>query len=201
MGFARSITLVWPGLPWLWLRGSVGGLVLALAFAVLIDTAIVTTWIWSELVDLQVSIGIWTAVAAIWLAGTVSAASAFPAAIPRSGDAAADRLLATARDAYLARDWLSAEKNLRAALSLAPTDGEAQLLLATLLRRVGRGDEARAALEKLSRSDSGAPWRTEIARERVFLDHGGRADAASGDSPAAAGSPGSKLDPPQARAA
>jgi cytochrome c-type biogenesis protein CcmH/NrfG len=109
--------------------------------------------------------------------------------------------LATARDAYLARDWLVAEKKLRAALSLAPTDGEAQLLLATLLRRVGREDEARGALEKLSRSDSGVPWRTEIARERVFLDHSSRADAASGDSPTAAGRPGSKLDLPQARAA
>jgi hypothetical protein len=179
MGFARSITLIWPGLPWLWLRGSLAGLVLALAFGVLVDTAIVTTWIWSELVDLRISIGIWTGVVAVWLAGTVSAVSAFPAAISAARDAGTDRLLATARDAYLARDWLSAETKLRAVLALAPTDGEAQLLLATLLRRVGRADEAKTALEKLSRSDSGTPWRTEIAREMVFLDHGDRADAPS----------------------
>lgn len=176
MGFARSLTLVWPGLPWLWLRGSVGGLVLALAFAVLLDMAIVTTWIWSELFDLQVSLGIWTATVAIWLGGTLSAISAFPAPLPAARNAAADALFAKARDAYLSRDWLTAETGLRRTLAVAPTDGEAQLMLATLLRRVGRGDEARTALEKLSRSDSGAPWQTEIARELVLLDRGGQAE-------------------------
>ena len=170
MGMVRSLTLVWPGLPWLWLRGSVGGLVLALAFAVLLDMAIVTTWIWSELVDLQVSIGIWTATVAVWIVATVSAASAFPAPIPKDPDAAVDTLFVKARDAYLARDWLTAETRLRAVLALAPTDGEAQLLLATLLRRVGRAAEAKRALEQLSRSDSGAPWQTAITRELVLLD-------------------------------
>jgi thioredoxin-like negative regulator of GroEL len=50
-------------------------------------------------------------------------------------------------------------------LVVAPTDGEAQLLLATLLRRVGRLKESREALDKLSRSDSGGPWLSAIARE------------------------------------
>ena len=181
MGLVRSLTLVWPGLPWLWLRGSIGGLVLALAFAVLLDMAIVTTWIWSELVDLQVSIGVWTATIAVWIAATASAVSSFPAPISRDPDAAADTLFVKARDAYLARDWLTAETRLRAVLALATTDGEAQLLLATLLRRVGRGAESKRALEQLSRSDSGAPWQAAIAREIVLLDHAGR-DAES-DSP------------------
>jgi cytochrome c-type biogenesis protein CcmH/NrfG len=70
-----------------------------------------------------------------------------------------------ARDAYLARDWLAAETKLRALLDLSPTDGEAQLLLGTLLRRVGRLDEAFAAFETLSRSDAGAPWLPALARE------------------------------------
>ena len=59
-------------------------------------------------------------------------------------------------------------------LALAPTDGEAQLLLATLLRRVGRTAEAKRALEQLSRSDSGAAWQAAIARELVLLEHSGR---------------------------
>ena len=182
MGLVRSLTLVWPGLPWLWLRGSLGGLVLALAFAVLLDMAIVTTWIWSELVDLPVSIGIWTATIAVWIVATASAASSFPAPIPRYPDAATDTLFVKARDAYLARDWLTAETRLRAVLALAPTDGEAQLLLATLLRRVGRKAEAKRALEQLSRSDSGAPWQTAIARELVLLEHD-RRDAESESPP------------------
>ncbi len=176
MGLARSLTLVWPGLPWLWLRGSVGGLILALAFAVLLDMAIVTTWIWAELVDLQVSIGIWAAAIAVWIVATASAASSFPAPISREPDAAVDTLFVKARDAYLARDWLTAETRLKAVLALAPTDGEAQLLLATLLRRVGRTAEAKRALDQLSRSDSGAPWQAAIARELVLLEHPSRDD-------------------------
>lgn len=162
---ARYLTLAWPGLPWLWLRGSVAGLILATAFAVVLDASILTTFIWEELVDLQVAIGLWTATAAIWIVATISAVSAFPPALASGRDATVDAMFIAARDAYLSRDWLSAESKLRAVLELAPTDGEAQLMLATLLRRVGRSDEARDALLKLSRSDSGGPWRSAITRE------------------------------------
>ncbi|MFM8704221.1 MAG: tetratricopeptide repeat protein [Planctomycetia bacterium] len=165
MGFARYLTLVWPGMPWLWLRGSLAGLVLAVAFGLAVDVAVVTTWIWSELVDFRLTLALWTATAVVWLASTASAITSFPPPIPRGRDAAADALFVKARDAYLARDWLAAETKLRALLDLAPTDGEGQLLLGTLLRRVGRLDEATAALETLSRSDSGAPWRSAVARE------------------------------------
>ncbi|MFM7107791.1 MAG: tetratricopeptide repeat protein [Planctomycetaceae bacterium] len=170
MRAARYLTLCWPGLPWLWLRGSLMGLVLALAFAVAFDVAVVTTWIWSELVDLPVAVGIWAAAGAILVVSTASAVHAFPPPLPCGRDAAMDALFIAARDAYLARDWTSAEAGLRSLLVRAPTDGEAQLLLATLLRRVGRAAEAREALEKLSRADSGAPWRAEIARELARLD-------------------------------
>ncbi|NDC52985.1 MAG: tetratricopeptide repeat protein [Planctomycetia bacterium] len=161
----RTLTLLWPGLPWLWLRGSVSGLVLALAFAVVLDTAILSTWVWSEFVESPLVTGLWAATAAIWGVATASAAAAFPTAIRTGHDAAADALFSAARDAYLARDWLTAETKLRSLLVLRPTDGEAQLLLATLLRRVGRLREARFELEKLARSDAGGPWRAVIARE------------------------------------
>lgn len=175
MRAARYLTLCWPGLPWLWLRGSLMGLVLAAAFAVALDVAVITTWIWCELVDLPVAVGMWAAAAAILVVATVSAVQAFPPPLPLGRDAATDALFVAARDAYLARDWTGAEAKLRTLLVRAPTDGEAQLLFATLLRRVGRPAEARAALEKLSRADSGVPWRAEIARELSRLD----GDAAS----------------------
>jgi hypothetical protein len=165
MGFARYLTLVWPGMPGLWLRGSFAGLVLAVAFALAVDVAVVTTWIWSDLVDFRLSLALWTATAVVWLVSTASAITGFPPPIPRGRDAAADALFVKARDAYLARDWLAAETKLRTLLDLSPTDGEAQLLLGTLWRRVGRLDEAAAALQTLSRSDTGGPWQTAIARE------------------------------------
>lgn len=176
---ARYLTLAWPGLPWLWLRGSAAGFVLAAAFAIVLDAAIVTTFLWSELVEVQVSIGLWTAAAAIWIVTTISAVAAFPTALASGRDAMADAMFVAARDAYLARDWLTAESKLRAALELSPTDGEAQLLLATLLRRVDRLDEARDALQKLARSDSGGPWRSAIARELDLLAR--RSERSSGE--------------------
>ena len=175
----RYLTLVWPGLPWAWLRGSLSGLVLALAFAVSIDVALVTTCIWPGLVELPLTVGLWTAVAVLWLVSAVSAVAAFPPPIAVARSAAADELFVKARDAYLARDWLQAEARIRDLLKAAPTDGEAQLLHATLLRRTGRPAEARQALEKLSRSDSGASWSREIAVEwqRLETPHAAAEDA------------------------
>lgn len=170
MPAARHLTLLWPGLPWLWLRGSLMGLVLALAFGVAVDVAVLATWIWTGLVEPPFLIALWTATAGIWLVSTASAAAAFPPAIRSIRPGEADALFLAARDAYLARDWVAAETRLRELLHRAPTDGEAQLLMGTLLRRVGRPAEARQALEKLSRSDSGAAWLDAIAAEIRRLD-------------------------------
>lgn len=161
----RYLTLIWPGLPWAWLRGSLSGLVLALAFAVSIDVAVVTTFIWPGLVELPLTVGLWTAVAVLWLVSAVTAAAAFPPPIAVARSAEADVLFVKARDAYLARDWLQAEATIRDLLKATPTDGEAQLLHATLMRRTGRPAEARRALDQLARSDSGAAWGHEIATE------------------------------------
>jgi thioredoxin-like negative regulator of GroEL len=121
----------------------------------------------------------------VWVIATASAATTFPAPLQTGPDAAADSLFTAARDAYLARDWLAAETKLRSLLVVRPTDGEAQLLLGTLLRRVGRLKEARAALEALSRSDAGAAWRSAIVREFDRLAAAGAAETdTSADSPA-----------------
>lgn len=183
MNALRYATLVWPGLPWAWLRGSRAGLVLALAFAVSVDVAVVTTFIWPDLVELPLTLAAWTAVGVIWLASTVSAAAAFPPPLVRPVPAEVDPLFVKARAAYLARDWVAAETRLRELLALAPTDGEAQLLLATLLRRAGRLAEAGAELEKLSASDAGIRWRAAIAAERQQLA-AARQPATAGGGPA-----------------
>jgi len=183
MSAFRYLTLAWPGLPWLWLRGSRAGLVLALAFAVALDVGILTTFIWPDLVEIPVAFAVWAGVCVIWLASTVSAAAAFPPPLARPAPADVDPLFVQARDAYLARDWTAAETRLRDLLKLSPTDGEAQLLLATLLRRAGRLAEARDALEKLSASDSGARWRTAIAAERDRIA-AARTGASPSDEPA-----------------
>lgn len=170
MAPVRYLTLFWPGLPWLWLRGSVAGLVLAVAFAITLDVAVITTFIWPDLIELSFLLAVWTATAIVWLVSTVSAVAAFPPPLARPAPAEVDPLFVRARAAYLARDWIVAETRLRELLAVAPTDGEAQLLLGTLLRRVGRRAEARRALEQLSRSDAGVRWSRAIATELARLE-------------------------------
>ena len=92
MRAARYLTLVWPGLPWLWLRGSLPGLVVALGFAVTLDIAVLTTWIWSDVVDQPARLALWSAVAVIWALATASAVSAFPPALLGGRDAESDAL-------------------------------------------------------------------------------------------------------------
>jgi len=114
--------------------------------------------------------GIWTATAIIWIVSTVSAMSTFPQPLVSSRDEVTDTLFIDARDAYLAGDWLRAETKLQTILTLSPTDGEAQLLFGTLLRRVGRFVEAKKSLEKLERSDSGQPWQHAICHELSLIE-------------------------------
>ncbi len=169
MSFFRSLTLIWPGLPWAWLRGSWAGLILATAFAICLNLCILSAWIWTSFIDLEMTFGIWTATAIIWIVSTVSAMSTFPQPLVSSRDEVTDTLFIDARDAYLAGDWLRAETKLQTILTLSPTDGEAQLLFATLLRRVGRFVEAKKSLEKLERSDSGQPWQHAICHELSLI--------------------------------
>ena len=169
MSFLRSLTLIWPGLPWAWLRGSWAGLILATAFAICLNLCIITAWIWTSFINLEMTFGIWTATAIIWIVSTVSAMSTFPQPLISSRDEVTDQLFVDARDAYLAGDWLQAETKLQTILTLSPTDGEAQLLFGTLLRRVGRFVEAKKSLEKLERSDSGKPWQHAIRHELSLI--------------------------------
>jgi hypothetical protein len=206
MAPARYLTLVWPGLPWLWLRGSLAGLVLAVAFAVTLDVAVVTTFVWPGLVELSFLLAVWTAATIVWLVSTVSAVAAFPPPLPLRPPAEVDPLFMRARAAYLARDWVAAETRLRDLLALAPTDGEAQLLLGTLLRRTGRSSEARRALEKLAQSDAGARWQRAIAAELSRLEAGSAQESERAEEPvtlplADAGSRGSTGSDDRAEAA
>jgi len=61
---------------------------------------------------------------------------------------------------------------------MAPTDGEAQLLLATLLRRVGRTKEAQTAWKNSPAAIPERAWQAAIAREQALLACGSHHDTA-----------------------
>lgn len=165
MSQGRWLTCFWPGLAELWLAGCWSGLFQAVGFAILLNGALATTLVWTELLSAEVRFAGWTAVVTLWLMGVWSAWRSTLARREPDGD-----LFSSALSEYLQGNWFAAEAMLERLVTADARDIEARLLLATLLRRTGRPSEARAALDKLSRSQGAEKWELEIRREQDLID-------------------------------
>jgi hypothetical protein len=139
------------------------GLVLAAGFAVLIDWLLAASFVWVELLSpMDLRLG-WMAAGSLW--GTAAILSAgFGRATP--GASSRDPVFRGALKDYLQGNWFEAESALGRLLRRAPRDVEGRLLLATLLRRNRRYDEALDQLDRLERLRDAARWAREIAQER-----------------------------------
>jgi hypothetical protein len=166
---------LWPGLPQLWLRGSWVGLALAVGFTALANVLAASTLVWDEwLPDRARTIGL-GGLAAIWIIASIDARAEWrrllsewssdetTSAIP---DPRSDQWFREAQAAYLAGDWVSAEKTLLKLLQLDARDAESRLMLATLWRHERRFDAATAEFDRLERLETSAQWQFEISRER-----------------------------------
>jgi cytochrome c-type biogenesis protein CcmH/NrfG len=71
---------------------------------------------------------------------------------------------------YLNGNWIKAEQLLTHLIRLNARDVDAQLMLASLLRRTGQLTEAAGRLRRLEATDGFEKWRSEIARERQMLE-------------------------------
>lgn len=161
---------LWPGLPQLWLRGSLAGLAAATGFAALLDFVLATSLVWTDIWG-PIELGLWWGgVATVWLGAGVwwiavgrSQADALPAA--PAGD-----LFPLAMTEYLRGNWIEAERRLGMLLRHAPQDVEARLLRVSILRRTGKRDEARRLLDVLRRSEAATKWQFEMDREKARLE-------------------------------
>jgi hypothetical protein len=165
MSQGRWLTCLWPGLAELWLAGWWSGLLQAIGFAILLNGALVTTLVWTELLSPEVRFAGWTAVATLWVLGIWSAWRTTLTRREPDGD-----LFSSALSEYLQGNWFAAEAMLDQLVKADARDIEARLLLATLFRRTGRLEEARAALDRLSRSQGAEKWELEILRERSLME-------------------------------
>ena len=167
MGSSRRITCLWPGLPRLWVCGEVGALRLALTFTVLLNLAVVTTFLWPWRFPLILSVVLWLLVATIWATCFWSTWRRFPERTEEKATIYEDLFL-RAQAEYLRGDYFAAEAGLDRLIKRRPQDVEARLLLASVYRRTGRFDQARRQLRRLSRT---APkWALEISRELALMD-------------------------------
>lgn len=174
MGKTPWAVFLWPGLPFLY-RGQIMGLVVAIAATVVLNVALLSTFVWIELLGYAARVVVWFVIAlgwgaAAWWAIRTPRAEA-PAPEPPSGQG-----FASAMQHYLRGDWFEAERLLVGLLARDEEDVESRLMLATLLRHRKRFDEALRHLEFLQGLETAASWHWEICRERQLL-----ADAESRD--------------------
>lgn len=165
----RWLTVVWPGLAQLWLQGAWSGLFLAAGFSVLLNVAILSTWVWVELLTAPFRLLAWGGVILFWLASLASSIVQVPKLLRVPSAALSQDLFAAAQAEYLKGNWFEAEVALNRLLEHDPSDVDAHLMLATLLRRTGNGEEAKERLRWLARLDGAGKWQLEVAREWQML--------------------------------
>ena len=160
------MTALWPGLPDVWRRGGLRGLLIAVLFSAVVNIGLIITfvyplpqlgpaWVLPAAVGLLV-LFFW--ISAMLLAGSVAAGES-------RSDPQADASLKEAQTHYLKGDWREAEATLNALLSRQSSDVEARLLLACVHRRAGRLDKAAELLDSLSRDPAADLWKFEIKHE------------------------------------
>ena len=166
----------WPGLPGLWFRGQMSSLLVAIGFSILLNLALVSSFLWPWSLGETFPAVAWPMIFLIW--GT-SAWVAYNGltdvmSVPTSEKVAdperPDTLFNQAQREYLGGHWEEAESLLKRRIDHAPRDMEARLLLVTLLRHTRRLDQSRDQLSEMQRFDEALEWDFEMDREQQLID-------------------------------
>lgn len=173
MGFSTWWLYLWPGLPGLWLRGQIRGLCVAILFTLLLNLALVATFVWPEWVPFALVIACWALAAVIWISSAWNSHYKFAAetALPKNA-ASLEAQLVAAQGLYLRRHWLEAESALSGLAEHAADDRTtilARLMLAALFRRTERWSDAQQQLDYLANLPERGKWDAEIRREQARL--------------------------------
>lgn len=164
----RWILYLWPGLPQC-CQGKWLGLILAVAVALILDTAVIATFGWSDAFSWDLCRILWVSFGVAWVAGCVFSLGWGSC---RASDR--DAHFKKAMDHYLRGEVVEAEQALKARIAADPADVEAHLLLATLFRHAGRVEEAKKQLNWMQSLEGASRWALEIAQEKNLLQKAGR---------------------------
>jgi hypothetical protein len=179
MGRMPWCVYLWPGLPQMWRHGAWSGLAVAVGFAAMLNLALATSLVWTELALPAAGSGngyLWLAIGIVWVGAGVFSLGWQRHEAAKDNDATAQDAFRRAMDYYLQRNWYEAERGLAGLLRRSPRDVDARMLLACVLRRTGRLDEAAGELDRLSRTEGSRKWELEIDDERRRLSDAVRRD-------------------------
>lgn len=175
MDWGSRLLCGWPGLPGLWHRGHFSSLLLAVGFAIVLNLALISSFIWPQCLGETFPIVAWPTVLILWTVAVYVSVSTLPDVMSVvstanvSADEMSDTLFIQAQREYLSGDWQAAESLLRQRLSRFPRDVESRLLLATLLRHDRRLEQASDQLDTMQKFDESHAWDFEIRRERKLI--------------------------------
>ena len=160
--FWMAALCVWPGLSQVWSGQEVLGLILAATFAVTLNLALVSRFIWTE----AFAPGWPTFFAALalcqWLASLAYTVWWIWLFHPERHRAEIDRLFREATEAYLRGQWNEARRRFERILALDDTDADALMQLGTVYVRADQPALARRAFRQCLELDGGSKWRFEI---------------------------------------
>src|SRR5690606_8388533 len=105
----RWITLVWPGLTQLWFAGAWWGLALGCGFAWLVNVAVVSSFIGTELIDPWSRAGVWLALVTVWGLSVVLSVRHLKGFDPEAIASTSEDLFRRASREYLSGNWVAAE--------------------------------------------------------------------------------------------
>jgi len=152
----------------LWIRGDWTALAIAIAFGVVFNLVLVSSFVWTELLPASLVTGGWILVGLVWIGSAFQGIQVLPNL--REPPGVNDQgLFIQAQAEYLKGHWFEAETLLRQLLRVCSRDVDALLMLATLYRHTRRYDEATKQLERLERLDAAVKWQWEIQRERELM--------------------------------
>ena len=147
---------------------------MAVGFALLVNLALMSSLIWSELTTPGMRTIAWILVGSFWM---ISAMAAYGWQREQISRRQGERLqkehevpLAEAIQYYLQKNWFEAERVFRRLLRRNSRDTDSRLMLAALLRHTKRYEEAQIQLDRLRRVEGSQKWNLEIDEEQRLLD-------------------------------
>lgn len=180
MRMALVMTHLWPGFLQVWMRGRWQGLVQATVFGLLLNLALITTFIWPELLNKHLVVATWGCLACVWIVSILRVRREISTFLSnKSASEPEPGLFIRAQAEYLRSNWFEAESLFRR-LTDGRDDVEANLMLATLYRRTGREDRAKRQLQVLAQSPAASAWSFEIQRELELIERAACDVASSG---------------------
>ena len=164
-----KLLCLWPGLYHICFGSIWLGFILAITATISLNTAIIASILWTDLVPMHWQAGLWMITTMIWLVAATTTdwnTRLHPTLI--TGEQS-DHLFRKAQDQFLNRDWEATEESLQSLLRFNPRDCDVLLQLATLYRHQDRPHEAHKTLLKCEEADSTGKWTWEVGQEKAQL--------------------------------